>query len=79
MDKCFGAGQVYLATLWPRVFSGRYDCPGATLFGKEVANGLVKLESNVSVLQVSFKFEKEFAVSKPVILNMHVSKLGTPQ
>ena len=47
-----------------RVLSGRSVRPGVTLLGEEVATGLVKLRSDVSVLQVSFKYEKEFVVSK---------------
>ena len=62
-----------------RVLSGRSVRPGVTLLGEEVATGLVKLRSDVSVLQVSFKYEKEFVVSKTVVSNRHVSKLGTPQ
>ena len=62
-----------------RVLIDRSVRPGVNLLGEEVATGLVKLRSDVSVLQVSYKYEKEFVFSKKVVSNRHVSKLCTPQ
>ena len=50
-----------------------------TFVGDEVAIGQEKLNSDVFVLLVSFRYEKEFDVSKIVVSKMFVEKLGTPQ